>query len=230
MGSYPDDIIRAGTPEFHELCQKTQRQFEANGDQDPPFTFAGLNVSPCANHAYTIDQKFYIPKIEELDNSTEFAEYRSMRMKLAWLANSRPDMQFEISQLAQITQNVFENEPKKHVKRLNSLVRHAHNIVAHLKFPDLDRNSLRLVGYSDAAYANNHDLSSQLGRIVLLMDDADRFSPISFKSYKSRRVVRSVLAAEVIAFADLFDDAYALRSQFEHALGRSIPMQLMTDS
>ena len=62
------------------------------------------------------------------------------------------------------------------------------------------------------------------------MDDTDRFSPISLKSYKSRRVARSVLAAEVTAFADLFDDAYALRLQFEHALGRSLPMQLMTDS
>ena len=102
--------------------------------------------------------------------------------------------------------------------------------MAHLKFPDLDRNSVRLIGCSDATYANNHDLSSELGQIALHMDDTDRFSPISFKSYISRRVVRSVLAAEVIIFADLFDDAYALRSEFEHALGRSLPVQLITDS
>ena len=85
-------------------------------------------------------------------------------------------MQFEISQLAKVTQGMFEKEPNKHVKRLNSLVPYAHNIAAHLKFPDLDRNSLQLVGYSDAAYANNHDFSSQLGRIVLLMDGTDRSS------------------------------------------------------
>ena len=63
-----------------------------------------------------------------------------------------------------------------------------------------------------------------------MMDETNRVIPISFKSYKSRRVTRSVLSAEVIAFADLFDDAFALRSQIEHALGRSIPMHLLTDS
>ena len=39
-----------------------------------------------------------------------------------------------------------------------------------------------------------------------------------------------MLAAEVIAFADLFGDPYALSSELEHALGRSLPMQLMADS
>ena len=62
------------------------------------------------------------------------------------------------------------------------------------------------------------------------MDDTDRFSTISFENYKSQRVACSVLAAEVIAFADLLDDAYALHSQFEHVIGCSLPMQLMTDS
>ena len=43
-------------------------------------------------------------------------------------------------------------------------------------------------------------------------------------------MTRSVLSAEVIAFADLFDDAFALRSQIEHALGLSVPIHMLTDS
>ena len=82
-----------------------------------------------------------------------------------------------------------------------------HKNVAHLKFPSLERDDVRIVGYSDAAYANNRDLTSQLGRIILLMDKSNNAIPVSFKSYKSRRVTRSVLAAEAIAFADMFDDA-----------------------
>ena len=39
-----------------------------------------------------------------------------------------------------------------------------------------------------------------------------------------------MLSAEAIAFADLFDDAIALRSQLEHAPRRSVPMHLLTDS
>ena len=74
------------------------------------------------------------------------------------------------------------------------------------------------------------DLSSQLGRIVLVVDAAANVAILSFKSYKSRRVTGSVIAAEVIAFADLFEYAFTLRKQLEKALNRPLPMHLMTDS
>ena len=106
---------------------------------------------------------------------------------------------------------MFDSNPKAYLKHINSLVRYAHNNIAHLKFPSLERDTLRIAGFSDAAYANNYDLTSQLGRIILLSDVSNAVIPISFERYKSRRVTRSVLSAEVIAFADLFDDAYALR-------------------
>ena len=50
------------------------------------------------------------------------------------------------------------------------------------------------------------------------MDDSGAAAPIVFKSYKSRRIACSALSAEANAFADLYDDAYAFRSQVEHAL------------
>ena len=61
------------------------------------------------------------------------------------------------------------------------------------------------------------------------MDNTDSAIPIILKSYKSRRVARSVLSAEVIAFAYLFDDALALKFQIEHGLRRSVPVHLLTD-
>ena len=177
-----------------------------------------------------MDQLFYMKKLEELELTSSFDQYRSMRMRLAWLANTRPDLQFEISQIAQVTAQRFKDDAQAHLRRLNAAIRYAHSNPAHLKFPKLDYSSLHIIGYSDAAFANNHDLSSQLGRIILLTDKNKAAIPISFKSYKSRRVTRSVLSAEVIAFADLFDEAYALRSQLEQTLNIAVPMHLMTDS
>lgn len=86
------------------------------------------------------------------------------------------------------------------------------------------------MGYSDVGFTGNHDLSSQLGRIVLMMDDHNSAVPILYQSYKLRRVTRSVLAAEVIAFSDLFDDAFALRTHLEGLLDRPVPIHLLTDS
>ena len=89
---------------------------------------------------------------------------------------------------------------------------------------------IRIVGWSDAAFTDNRDLKSQLGRIILFMDDSYAAITIIFKIYKSRRRARSVFSMEVIVFADLFDDVLALRSQIEHALCRAMTMHLLTDS
>ena len=229
-GSYVDDLLRAGTPTFRKTCSETLKRFETSGDEHPPFTFAGFNIAKRTDVPYAIDQLFYLKKLEELDQSSSFNDFRSMRMRLAWLANTRPDLQFEISQLAQITGQRFSDNAPAHVQRLNAAIRYAINNIACIKFPQLDQSSVKLIGYSDAAFANNFDLSSQLGYIILLTDKNNAAIPISFKSYKSKRVTRSVLSAEVIAFADLFDQAFTLRSQLEHAINRSVPLHLMTDS
>ena len=190
----------------------------------PPVMNTHLSPSPVSTSPneptipYAIDQLFYLKKLEELDPSSSFNDFRSMRMRLAWLANTRPDLQFEISQIAQITGQRFSENAPAHVQRLNAAIRYATNNIACIKFPQLDPSSVKLIGYSDAAFANNFDLSSQLGYIILLTDKNNAAIPISFKSYKSKRVTRSVLSAEVIAFADLFDQAFTLRSQLEHAL------------
>ena len=113
---------------------------------------------------------------------------------------------------------------------MNSVIRYANNNVTYLQFRKIDLTTTRIVGYSDVAFANNADLTSQLGRIILLIDHSGNAISISFKSYKSRRVTRPVLSAEVIAFADMSDDAFALRSQLEQALRRGVPMHLLTNS
>ena len=229
-GVYVDDILRTGTPRYRKQCSKTHMKFETTGDEEPPLTFSGFHITTHSNFPFAMDQAFYIRNLEEFNIDSNFSASRSMRMKLARLASTRLDVLFEISQQAQVTEERFNVGAKEYIKRLNSSTKYAHNNVANLLFHKLNMNSVRLVGYSDAAFANNHDLTSLLGRIILLTEEHDNAIPIVFKSYKSRRVTRSVLSAEVIAFADLFDDAFAVRTQFEEATCRAVPMHLFTDS
>ena len=86
------------------------------------------------------------------------------------------------------------------------------------------------IGFSDASFANNAEFSSQPGYICLLADDSGSVVPIYFKSYKSRRVTRSVMAGKVIAFSDLFDVAATLSDELQAVLGKKVPVQLFTDS
>ena len=107
---------------------------------------------------------------------------------------------------------------------------YVHDHKASIRIPKLDCNSLRIIAYGDAAFVNNADLSSQLGLIVLLTDDNRNAIPLSYKSYKSRRVARSILSAEVIAFAELFNDALKIRKQLEFVLRQPISVHILTDS
>ena len=80
------------------------------------------------------------------------------------------------------------------------------------------------------AFANNEDYSFQLGRIILLVDKDKKASIVSYRSYKSRRVTRSVSVAEVSTFTDLFDEEFALKKTVELALNRRLLLHLLTDS
>ena len=153
-----------------------------------------------------------------------------MRMKLALLASTRPNMALEISQIPQVTRVMYEKGISKHCKRLNKAIKYVHDHKASIRILKFSYNSLRITAYSDAAFANNADLSSQLGRIVLLTDDNHNAISVSYKSCKLRRVARSVLYAEAIAFADLFNDELAIRKQLKSVLRHPTPVHILTDS
>lgn len=94
----------------------------------------------------------------------------------------------------------------------------------------LDEKTVRVVGFSDASFANNHDLSMQQGYIVLLVDKHGISVPLLFKSYKSCRITPSAMAGEVIAFADMSDAAVTLNKEFSLLLNLRVPLQLFTYS
>lgn len=151
-------------------------------------------------------------------------------MKLAWFSHTRPDCLFEISQLAQITEQKFVDDKRYCVKRLNKSIRYATFNKVSLQFPKLDVAMLRLITFSDASLSNNDDYTSQLEHICFIGDASGRVFPLSFKSYKARRVTRSVMTGEVIAFSDLFDVAATSAHELETILGQHVPVKLFTDS
>ena len=52
---------------------------------------------------------------------------------------------------------------------------------------------------------------------------------VSYKSYKSRRVARSVLSTEVVTFVDLFDNELVISKNLEFLLRQPILLHILTD-
>ena len=73
-------------------------------------------------------------------------------------------------------------------------------------------------------------MRSQIGYIILLVDAENKCHVLDFKSQNNKRVTRSILGAEVCAFAEAFDRAYLLKRDLEAILQQYIPLSMMTDS
>ena len=102
-GTYVDDLLRCITKKFEEKSKLTYDKFETSDAEELPLTFAGINIQQKPDDSYALDLLFYHRKLEHLPAAAEFSEFRSMRMKLAWMINTRPDIAIDISQLAQVT-------------------------------------------------------------------------------------------------------------------------------
>ena len=96
------------------------------GNEEPPLTFVGMH-STDNEYMSQIDQDFYISKIEQSPNDVEFGKLASMSMRLAGLTNTRSNLAFEVSQVAQIAQAMFDQDVSKHRIRLNKAIKYAHD-------------------------------------------------------------------------------------------------------
>lgn len=118
-----------------------------------------------------------------------------------------------------------------HVKEVNRAVKlsQATKALALIYIP-LEKESLHLRVYADSSFASNYDMYSQLGSILLLCDSADRCHIRTYSSKKARRVMWSIMSAEVYDFVDAFDAAYMLMHDQERAYGQPLPLVTLTDS
>ena len=229
-GGYVDDPIRGGNKEFRNHTDKTEERFDMDEDKRIPCSFTGFSLSRGKNGTIIQDQHGYRHKVEHIPADSSFKLFRSMRVKRAWLSQTRPDCVYEISELSKVTEDRFEKFKREEIKRLNRAIQYAIDNRVSLKIPQLDLESLRVVGVSDSSFESNFDLSSQLRHITFLCDKHDHAVPVHFKPYKSTRVTRSPMAGEVIAFSDILEHCITLAEELRHLFNRKIPIQLFTDS
>ncbi|KAK2002139.1 hypothetical protein LX36DRAFT_652632, partial [Colletotrichum falcatum] len=107
------------------------------------------------------------------------------------------------------------------------------NLKRGLRFLPLNLETVKLFVFVDGSFANNADLTSQLGFIVILANEESN-NHITTGSTKCKRVTRSVLASEIYAMVAGVDIAYAIRTTLALITERlaipSIPTVICTDS
>ena len=99
-----------------------------------------------------------------------------------------------------------------------------------LKFVKLDTKTLRLLVFTDASFANNEDLSSQIGYILALANATNKANIVHWSSVKCKRVTRSVLASELYSTVHSFDISIAVKTMLDKILQINLPVILCTNS
>lgn len=209
----------------------TAEKFDMADDKEIPCNCTGFSLSRENFECIKLAQEEYTRGLRPIPEDGDYRCFASARMKLAWLAHSRPDVLYEVSQLAQVTREYFEEERRTVIRRVNKVIAFVKSKPLAISFPKLDKDTLQVVGISDASFSSNLDSTSQLGYLVFLADARGSASPIFFKSYKARRVTRSVIGAELIAFSDMFDAAFSLAEELRTIHPKlGVPVKLYTDS
>lgn len=238
IGLQVDDTLIAGTKGFLETEDVKSKCFPNSGRseiQEKAESFNGLSLSR-TKYGYFISEKEYISKIDSIDfNLIGFEEFRRIKAQYAYAAYSAmPDILVHVSLLSQVTEKIFSTDRKEVLKLLKKLAQAASPTTGKcgMSFIRIDKEKADIFVCFDAAFGTNRDHTSQLGVLVLMRDrENGDCNIIHYSSSKSKRVCRSVLAAELFALMEGFDIGYTVRDSFVKCSGRKdVNLILATDS
>lgn len=153
-------------------------------------------------------------------------------MEIGWLVQTRPDISCSFGMMVQVTDGYFKADQSTKLRTLNKVI-HTVKESQHrgLTQIPLDLSTMHIRAYAYGYFSNNQYLSSLLGyNIIFLFDDNYQSSVPVYRSFICLRVVRSVLGAEVCAFADAFGQAFAIQSVIEQCYCKRVPIRMLTDS
>jgi hypothetical protein len=247
VGMQTDDTLGLSTTAFsqHEDEQLKEAAFKAKPKQllsaDEPLVFNG-GIVALASHAITLRQKGQAKKLRLVDISAPEAkqQYVEQRARGAYIASiCQPEACFDLSSAAQ-----HQDPTPEDMKALNRRIQWQMGSQDRgITFSPLDLPTAKIFVFVDGSFANNRDLTSQLGFAIVLanetaVNDRNEFTIngnlIHFSSTKSKRVTRSVLASEIYGMVTGVDMAYALASTIQmitsHLSLPPIPTIVCTDS
>ncbi len=153
-----------------------------------------------------------------IDKVSGEKELVSIRAKIQYVAScTRSDVSSAVQMLASLISKPTEAT----FQQMNGIVGYCKSSVRSLKYAKLDIGSLRLIVFTDAAFANAKNERSKLG---------DRWNIVHCGSIKCKRVARSVMAAEIMALIYGFDASFVVKHTLEAARGQFVPLDTYIDS
>ena len=223
VGMQTDDTIILSNTAFSELEEHElqKAKFLAKPKEimslDTPLIFNGCILTK-RDETILMTQKGQGKGIVliEADDTEAKQRYVEQRARGAYLASiCQPEATFDLSKAAQ-----HQDPTREDINALNKrLLWQQDNIDRGLAYINVDLATAKLFVFVDGSFANNKDLSSQIGFVIILANETTsgqgftiNGSLIHWSSTKSKRVTRSVLASEIYAMVAGVDMALVINS------------------
>ncbi|KAF1934523.1 hypothetical protein EJ02DRAFT_203408, partial [Clathrospora elynae] len=210
VGMQTDNTLMLGTATFSSLEEKKLEiaQFRSKPKTvltpDTQLDFNGCTLTT-DEATVNLTQKGQGGKIKLVDirASDRAQQYTEQRARGAYIASTcQPEASFDLSVAAQA-----QKPSEEDIKALNKRLRwQMENLDRGLCYVPVNMDDdAKLMVFVDGSFANNSDLSSQLGFILMLVNESTnaestftiRGNVIHYSSTKCKRVTRSVLASEI---------------------------------
>lgn len=204
-----------------------------------PLIFNGGRVIQDGNNIVLVP-KDQGDRIELVDaNSPSYKDdYLAQRARAAYIASiCQPQASYDLSVAAQ-HQDPSEAEIKLLNKRLQWQI---DNKQKGIRFVPVKLETAKLFVFVDGSFANNKDLSSQIGFLLVLANELKqgrechiRGNILDWSSVKCHRITRSVLASELYAMVQGIDTALAVSTTLKIITRQfhlqDVPTIICTDS
>jgi hypothetical protein len=239
-----DDTLSVGDDKFQAQEETELRKADFKAKEKRvltvinPIDFNGgiLTLTPDEADTLLMRQKGQGKKLNLVGNSQEYVEQRARGSYIASIC--QPEATFDMSAAAQ-----HQTEPtKEEIARLNKRIQwQISNIERGLRFIPIDLPTAKPFVFVDGSFANNKDLSSQIGYEIFIANEKATEGSftmtgniIHWSSTKCKRVTRSVLASEIYAMTSGVDMGIAVNTTMGMIMAKlnlpSIPLVVCTDS
>lgn len=250
VGIQTDDTLILSSPSFKTAEYKAIEDAELRGKvpqgltPKDPLDYNGCTIHMVGqmdgNGYLHIVQKGQGLKLETIDKTDKNRDHRYLeqRARGAYIsAICQPEAAFDLSVAAQAQQPTDEDFDKLN-KRLQWQI---DNQDRGLRMVPLDLTTAKIMVFTDGSFANNKDMSSQIGFIMVVVNETMSTTyfdiignVLHYTSVKCKRVTRSVLASEIYGMMSGFDIGMATSSTFRQIADRlglpPLPLVLCTDS
>ena len=243
MLAHVDDFLYGGNDYFlNTIIPKIRNVFKVGLEEEDKLKYLGLGITQTSN-GIDLSLENYIQGMKEMDtsklgqdksrklNNLEKTEMKQLIGQINWIATqNRPDIAYENCVMG----GVADKSSVSDVFQVNKIVRKVQGQQLNLFFPsNFLLDSVRIVTFCDAAFANLPDYGSQGGFMCFLVDDQGTYNLISWQSKRIKRVVNSSLSAECLAAVEAAETSVLIRHKLEEMLcleRGSIPISILSDS